>query len=207
MKRGPDLDPLGSTGGGTGVALRPGKPKGRTFLKEKYVKVGIKFGMLAVAALSSLSAFGVVRPGWERPVAKAELSQIEGDGRYPRPTTLTKNKQDGAKEATSFTLVEDTGLRCITTPCPSHKTTVFHVLNVKRARTGRVEYTASTDKPFLVGIIAPKPGHVVRKITVIDYTNDTVSDPKYTWILKLKGKNGMQEFGGNPEPAFTPAGR
>jgi hypothetical protein len=41
--------------------------------------------------------------------------------------SLIINKRDDAKAPTSFTLVEDTGLRCITTPCPSTTTSEFQI--------------------------------------------------------------------------------
>ena len=125
-------------------------------------------GSLALVALTSFSAFGIVRPGWERPVKTAQLEQIEGDGRYPRPTELTMNKQDGALNATSFTLVEDTGLRCITTPCPSSKTTQFRVTQANTLRNGSVRYLAtSVPRVLIMGIIAPGPGSKARAIEVL----------------------------------------
>ncbi len=162
-------------------------------------------GSLVLVALTSFSAFGIVRPGWERPIKKAQLEQIEGDGRYPRPSELTMNKQDGAPKATSFTLVDDTGIRCITTPCPSSKTTEFSVTQVTTLPHGSVKYVATSARRLIMGIIAPVPGHQtpVRTIEVLDHSNNNIARHKYQWVLSYTTLMGHFQYGGNPEGVMT----
>lgn len=169
------------------------------------MKVGMKFGLVAVAMVS-LSAFGVHRPGWERPVYNVPLEQIDGDGRYPRPTNLMINKQSVAKQFTSFKLVEDTGVRCITTPCPSEQTTVFYVTGVSKNRGGSTIYEASTLRSFPLGIVVPKPGTVVRTIQLFDHSTNRLARYKYRFVLKIQGKHDAHTYGGNGEAVATPAG-
>ncbi len=166
------------------------------------MKNGMKLGLVAVA-LMSVSAFADFRPGRVRPISKIQLEQIEGDGRYPLPVELTVNKQDGATGVAGFTLLEDKGLRCVTTPCPSHQTTQFHVTNVSKSRAGSIVYTASTDRPFIMGIIVPRPGHVTRTIEVSDHTNNKLARHKFPWILKIKGLHDIHTYGGHAEPVYT----
>ncbi len=154
---------------------------------------------IAALALITSSAFGGIRPIGERPYAKVRLEQIEGDGRYPRPTELTINRRDRSIDAASFLLVEDTGLRCITTPCPSHKTSKFHVTKVFRTKDGSVLYTANNTPVLITGIIAPGPGHVDRTIQVADHSNNRRLRFKFPWILKLQGKFEAATYGGHPE--------
>lgn len=167
------------------------------------------FKVFAVSALVSTSLFANGRPPvmgmpapFERPVGTVHLSQIDGDGRYPRPEALTLNRFNTSKTYTSFKLVEDTGIRCVTTPCPSETTTKFNVTNVRTTRTGDVVYTADSRPIMIMGIIAPRPGHpapAVRTIQVIDHSNNRSARHRYQFVLKLKGKFEMNTFGGNLE--------
>ena len=167
------------------------------------MKVGMQFGLVAVATMVSVSAFADFRVGRVRAVAKIQLEQIEGDGRYPLPVRLSVNKQDGVQAVAGFTLTEDTGLRCIKAPCPSEKTTQFHVTNISKKRSGSIVYTASTDKPFIMGIIAPRPGHVTRTIEVADHSNNKVARYKFPWILKIQGAHDLHTYGGHAEPLMV----
>lgn len=111
-------------------------------------------GVLALLSLvTAFSAQAIVRPGWERPILKAEVESEVAT--YPRPMTLTMNKQDGFEFATSFTLKEDTGIRCIMAPCPSQVTNLFKIQHRDVYRNGLVRYTAiEVLKTTAVGPIA-----------------------------------------------------
>ena len=76
------------------------------------------------------NANAVYRMGWERPIMVANLNPVESLLLYPQAQTLTINRRDGAKQPTSFTLVEDSGIRCIKAPCPSFRTTMFVIQKV-----------------------------------------------------------------------------
>ena len=168
------------------------------------------FKFFAVSALVSTSLFASGRPfpggptmgmpmPFERPVGKAQLHQIEGDGRYPRPTELTVLRRNNSKTYSSFKLVEDTGIRCIKAPCPSYKTSQFYVTNLRTTKDGSVYYQANNRPVLIMGIVAPGPDFKLRSIEVADHSNNTRLRYKYQLVLKLKGQFEMNTFGGNLE--------
>lgn len=84
----------------------------------------------AVAALSlTPSANADFVLGRVRPFMRAELTRVEGRF-FPTAYTLSINKEDGKKEPVSFTVAEDTGIRCIQAPCPSQVTTEFTITEI-----------------------------------------------------------------------------
>jgi hypothetical protein len=115
------------------------------------------FSFLVVASLLiGSSASAVVRPGWERPIMGASLNYIVPTKPVAGPIAnfLTLNRRDESQVATSFTLTEDTGIRCVVAPCPSSKTTNFVVVKVTPAlRRATVEYHA-------VEVLTNIPPHV-----------------------------------------------
>lgn len=92
--------------------------------------------LLALAAiLTTTFASAMVSPNWERPIFGAALHSDESTGQ-PRPidvrraTYLTMNQASSAAEPTSFTLQEDTGIRCVMAPCPSTVETTFEITRI-----------------------------------------------------------------------------
>lgn len=148
--------------------------------------------------LTAVSAQAIVRPGWERPILKAEVETNFAN--FPRPTTLTMNKKDGFEFATSFTLVEDTGIRCIKAPCPSEVKKLFKIKSRNVYRTGLVRYTA------IEVLNTTAIGPIARQLTVDDHSQDIFrSRFKFDWIGFVQQRPGLPvvEFGGNPEPVYT----
>ncbi len=98
-----------------------------------------KLSMFAVAALTVANvASAVFDPSWERPIMEGQLTYIVPTKpvRGFKALHLVLNQRDGANEPTSFTLTEDTGIRCVTAPCPSTKETMFEITGVHATRTG-----------------------------------------------------------------------
>jgi len=167
------------------------------------MKNGMKLG-LAVVTLMSVSAFADFRPGRVRAVAKIQLEQIENDGLYPQAEQLLVNKADGKPQIVGFTLIEDTGLRCVTTPCPSSKTTHFYVTNISKKKSGSIVYTASTTRPLLTGIVVP--GKDAREIEVADHSNNKSARYKFPWILSIEGESDTNTYGGHLEHLMVTQG-
>ncbi len=85
---------------------------------------------MAVAGLMLGSvANAIVIQNWERPIKGAQLTADQDTAKLPgaNATYLTMNKRDDSSEPTSFTLQEDTGIRCITVPCPSTRDVQFKI--------------------------------------------------------------------------------
>lgn len=152
--------------------------------------------MMLVAMMGTMSAQAYYRPGWERPIQKAQLEQVEGNRYYPQPQELTMNKRDGSRVPTSFLLTEDTGIRCITTPCPSESKTSFTITHVQPLGGGSVKYTAYTNVT---------PGRAtlpaMRALEVVDHSkNVTTGLIENVWEVYVGGR----KFVGNPEGVITP---
>ncbi len=91
--------------------------------------------MLAFAGLMIGNlAQAVSIPGWERPIMGAQLHYVVPTKPVPgrKANHLTLNQRDDSKEPTSFTLQEDTGIRCITAPCPSTRNIQFTITSIKQ---------------------------------------------------------------------------
>jgi hypothetical protein len=148
--------------------------------------------------VTAFSAQAVVRPGWERPIAQARLIAVDGKLAYPQPESLTLNRRDGIlKKASSFTLVEDTGVRCFTTPCPSSVTTQFKIVSIDRDKYNSIVYQAVEVKT-LPNTIGP----MKRVLTVIDRRQDN-GNYEFGWEVSLRHYGHAREFRGNPTPVFT----
>lgn len=164
--------------------------------------------LLAVAGLMlSGVASAVFDPTWERPVFSAELTASEIVEHNDVATNLTLNKRDGEENFTTFTLTEDTGIRCFTTPCPSSKDTFFKIDRIITGRSGEPMYEATE-------ILNDIPAHVrivPRKMTVVESSMELVAPGggafmrKTFWDVSVKHFNQEADvYTGNPEAVFTP---
>ena len=102
---------------------------------------------LAVAGLLATTvAKADVNPNWERPFMGGALTEIVGTKPVigARANYMTINQRDNASEPTSFTMHEDTGIRCITAPCPSTRVVEFKItkINQRFHRGDTVQYEA-----------------------------------------------------------------
>lgn len=159
-----------------------------------------KLSLFAVAALTVASvASAVFVPGWERPIMGAQLHFVFPAKPIPGSkvlaTHLVLNQRDEASEPTSFTLTEDTGIRCITTPCPSSKETQFNITRVKPTRLG-VIYEA-------VEVVKNPPANVRiarRTLTVLE--SDAAD--RTTWNVQVKPFAAPADrYTAAPEAIFT----
>ena len=129
---------------------------------------------LAVATLMIGNiASAVSVPGWERPIKEAELNYIAPT----KPQSgllanhLTLNQLDEATEPTTFTLQEDTGIRCITTPCPSSRNVEFKINQILHERRDGVRYVATE----ILKNIPPHVRIVPRTLIVKESTMELVA--------------------------------
>ncbi len=160
-------------------------------------KTGFLFAVLAVVA--ALPSFADFRPGFERPIYKATLETRHLN--YPRAELLTMTKQDGARFATGFTLVEDTGIRCVTTPCPSSHTSQWRI----DPRTGRKVLPGGTVVYTAVERVR-HPSIAARVLTLTDHSRSKLEIPyKHLWLVKIEGPRGQFLSWGNPEGVITTA--
>ena len=142
-------------------------------------------------ALVSLSAHAVFRPGWERPVAKAELEKVSSGRPYPRAELLVKNSMDGNPKFVSFALTEDTGIRCIQAPCPSQVITSFDVIRIVPQPNGGLVYTAVERRHLNPGAIGP----MKRTLTVVERN--------LNWFVTIRHFGMLDEYRGIVEPVYT----
>lgn len=167
-----------------------------------------KLSLFAVAALTVANiASAVYAPGWERPIMGGPLDYIAPTKPVPglKAMHLVLNQRDEAKEPTSFTLTEDTGIRCVTTPCPSSKETQFDITRIRFTRRG-VEYEA-------VEVLKNIPPHVRiarRTLTVVESDMEIVvpggggfAQLTY-WDVVVKGFAAPADhYTARPEAIFT----
>lgn len=95
--------------------------------------------LLSTLAVAGLLFTGVaqadVDPNFEMPISEADLTEIIGTKPVEgaRAYYMTKNQRVNADEPTSFTMHEDTGIRCVTTPCPSVRRVQFRITNIEHS--------------------------------------------------------------------------
>ena len=165
--------------------------------------------VLTMGFLVSNFAHAIVVPNWERPISGTKLAPT-GDtmtSHELRAFHLTINKRDGAKAVTSFTMTEDTGIRCITTPCPSSKKTVFMITNIKPSFHGESIRYEATEK--LVNI-RPNVRIAPRKLEVTETSMELVVPGgggfmrRTYWEVQVDafGKP-LQTYTGKPKPIAT----
>lgn len=151
-----------------------------------------------LALVGGLSAQAIYNPKWERPIFKAELTEVFGHElfRFPVAEELTLHQRDGAKDKTLFSLVEDTGLRCITTPCPSHVTSLFTITKIQKIDAQTVKYFAKElPRVDVNGSIY----NGLRKLEVVDFVGE-----RQQWNLTIKeDSRKARKYVGYPEGVPT----
>lgn len=166
------------------------------------------FAKLSVAAVmvSALSSHAAILPGFERPVLKADLVELDNQGREENKfldKSLTMNIRDGRKIATTFTFEEEVQVQCVTTPCyPIKDFKVFKVTGYRIDGCGSAHYRARevrrSNVPDLAGSV----------LTVVDHSNRKCKDlRRFEWDVNVKTRLGHRvfnrEFGGHPRPVYT----
>lgn len=153
--------------------------------------------------MGSSFAHAMVAPNFEKPVMTARL-KATGDtatSNELRALALTMNQRRGAEAATSFTLLEDTGIRCFRAPCPSTKNTTFVVTGVHASfRHGdSVRYEA---REVLVNI-PPNVRIVPRKLELTESSMELVAPGGGGFIRRTLWDLEIERFG---RPTQTYAG-
>ncbi len=160
---------------------------------------------IAIANVAS----AVVVPRWERPIMRAQLSLVDGSF-FPRAMSLTLNQRDESSQPTSFTLVEDTGIRCIMAPCPSRKVTQFEIQEVSHAfhNSDIIQYEAVEILRFVPKNVRIAP----RRLNVTQTSMELVAPGgdgfmrRNQWEVEISNFFGKpQMYEGTPEPVFTVA--
>lgn len=164
--------------------------------------------LIAMALVVTGIANADFRLGWERPIMRANLTRVESSTAYPNAQTLTINKQDGNKRPTSFTLTEDTGLRCITTPCPSFATTEFKIVDISSSlrHSDSVRYEA-------IEVLENIPANVrlaPRRLTVLESSMEIVApggggfQRRILWDVQVETFSGQTAiYSGRPQYLMT----
>ena len=161
--------------------------------------------VFAVAFAGIANAVSI--PGWERPIMSASLNHTDGPS-FPRAMNLTLNQRNGAKQPTTFTLVEDTGIRCVMAPCPSQKKTQFRITNISHSfhSSDVIRYEAIEvlkNIPINARIAA-------RRLRVTESSMERVApggqgfEHVTVWSVEVDTFPGkMQSYYGNPEYLAT----
>lgn len=163
-----------------------------------------QFSMLValVALMGSMSAHAIIRPGWERPILKAEMHEFDADGHevaIGQDRILTMHKRDGQKNATTFSLVEEHRIFCVRAPCPQPRfTTVFNIVKIQRTLRG-VKYTAMEKQVIDPRVRLAPP----RKLEVLDVGRAVLTGARYRWNARITGFQTNRKLVGDPEPVFT----
>lgn len=163
---------------------------------------------LAVAGLMiSQIATAVVTTDWERPIKGASLTEIIGTkpvaGR--RAIYLSLNQLDGAEDVTTFTLHEDTGIRCITAPCPSTVEVEFKIDDVVANGHG-TRYIA-----YEVLKNIPPNVRIARRKLIVDESSMELVAPgnngfmqREMWSVQVQSPGrGSLFYYGQPTPVAT----
>ncbi len=166
--------------------------------------------VIAAIMLGSLSAQGVIRPGWERPIWKAELVELslQGEDRELNGDfqTLIVHQRDEAKKPTSFSFIEgQNGVRCgVDMRCMPVRI-AFFIYKIMDAGCGSVKYLAREIRRTQPDMLPP-----LKRLEVVDHANRLCDDYRpYRWEVGLIQPDAESDiirlFGGNPEPVITPA--
>lgn len=159
--------------------------------------------------ISAYHAFGIVIPGWERPVLKSSIEEQDQLGHEITigiDKTLAMNRQDGAAHATSFTFFEEHRLHCMPNTCPPiPETSIFFVTDVRTESCGSTVYFAEEMVPAnLDGKVTQAP----RALRVVDHRTRLCEDyKKYEWEAAISTNptqdGNVRLFFGNPIAVTT----
>ena len=152
---------------------------------------------LALTVVSTAQA--IYNPSWERPIKSGALVSDGGGFPYPRAMSITMNKRDGEAFATSFDLLEDTGVRCFIPPCNTVQTTRFYVVGVSEDKSNNMHYEAVTRNAdsrridvvdFEHHFLRPEKRWTVR---VVDSFQDADYEGKYEYLTTIMSVRSQLE--------------
>lgn len=143
--------------------------------------------------------------GWERPIMGASLTYLAPTKPQvgAKATYMTLNQQDESVKPTSFTMVEDTGIRCIQAPCPSTREVEFKITAIIPAlHSDAVRYEA-------IEVLKNIPANVriARRQLFVTESSMELVDPhgqgfsrKTVWEVEVQRVTGeSMMYYGNPE--------
>lgn len=163
-----------------------------------------KLTMLAAAGVM-LSTMAMA--GTEIVAKSSPLKEIVGTKPVPglRAFHLDLNRDDQGKYS-SFTLKEDTGIRCVVAPCPSSKDTKFTINQVIVDRRDTVRYQATE----VLTNIPPNVRIVPRKMEVVESSMELVAPGgggfmrREMWNVRVTTfPNTSIYYAGSPKSAET----
>ena len=169
----------------------------------------MKLFNLALVSLMfvSLSASAILRPGWQRPIMSARMTELSSNGQtindgYKKVMTL--HKLDESKKATQISFKEEQSVMCpmIYIPgyrCPSfiEVNTVFTIESIKTDSCGKKTYVA---RELMDGRITRSSA----VLTLQDFTQDRCEYVVHsTWFARIANIHGVRSFRGNAEAVYT----
>ena len=168
-------------------------------MKTKYILIATAFTSLLGLA-SSASAF--VRPGWDRPIFRADMSILNEQGNPPpalataRNVELVMTQQDGTPSATGFVLLID-----------GQASDSYEVTSISKDRCGSTVYTLVPIQGSGNYVLSQSS----QKLQVTDHSDGVcMSFHRYRWELNVENLDlthqavGQLRMVGNPESVITP---
>jgi hypothetical protein len=158
---------------------------------------------LVAALATSVSAYAIYKPGWQRPIYKAQLVEKDTLGHelgIGFTKELTLHKMDQATRPTLLTFTEELKVYCFVAPCPRPKVTTKFVIVAKRpAGCGSVKYIAYAQKDRTAPETPP------LKLVLVDHATRVCRDYRpYRWEAKLQREGAPARLlFGNPEGVIT----
>ncbi len=158
--------------------------------------------------ISAYHAYGIIAPGWQRPVFQASLEEQDATGHEVTiglDKTLTMNREDGSARPTSFTFFEEHRMHCLPGTCsPIPETALFIVKTIRTGACGSTFYIAQEFVPAdLQGNVTRNP----RTLQVVDHSTRLCEDyQKFGWeatLINSAGQDGTRTLFGNPEPVVS----
>lgn len=166
-----------------------------------------KYSVLAIAGLifanlAQANDFETVYVKGSEAVQGAKLTYISPTKPVPggKAFYLELLQKGGASEPTGFKLHVDTGIRCITTPCPSTDIVEFDMTDIED-RSGVTVYHATEKTPG--GRTSP------RLLTVTESEMETVVGggrfhSRIVWEVEVQGKAFTDHYFGYPHAVPIP---
>ena len=145
--------------------------------------------LITVAVLTNVASADFIQ-GRVRAVKRAQLELVSGP-RFPLGRTLSLNKMDGNVKPVSFTMLVDTGIRCITAPCPSAATIEFTIVNIAPGFHGDVvRYEAIEKLKNIPANVRIAP----RKLFVTESSMELVAAGGHGFVRRSMWEVELQSF-------------
>ena len=167
--------------------------------------------VLSVIGLFAADAGAVVRPGWDRPVLRADMEVTDALYGFSKVSdvSLVMTRRDGQTDVTGLTLRFDTGIeRLPQTAEGDHRSVKLLVQHVSTDGCGSKQYVAN-----LLPAPGRRPMDAMHRFTVVltDHTTRVCEDYRpHLWEASVSEGYGFcgtmddrMTLVGNPEPVYT----